>query len=119
MTPKELLRRAADLSDADVDILSSALGWPDLEAVRLGVNLYLSEYRVPALFSDIGDAERFGPLVTPFEGGRLRVTFAGVCVITLRLLAEDTAAEDRRSLQRAETEAGEAFLADLRARFGG
>jgi hypothetical protein len=88
MTPTEMLREAADLSDDDVDRMAAALGWPSVAEARAGWSFSTSTYNQPARFwCEPEDRQRFEPF-SVWLAGPMYVTSAGRCMVALRLLAE-------------------------------
>lgn len=89
MSPVELLRAAANLSEGDVSIMAAALGWPSVEKMRYGFMFDLNHYVERARFHcEPGDRERFEPFsFWLMHAGLMEVTSEGRCVVALRLLA--------------------------------
>ena len=88
MTPTEMLRRAADMPEEDVDRMAAALGWPSVGEARAGWAFSTSFYNTPARFHcEPDERDRFEPFAA-WLAGPMYVTSAGRCAVALRLLAE-------------------------------
>lgn len=94
MTARELLRMAAELSDADVSRMAVALGWPTVKQMRTGLWAFNAhDYNNPAPFEcEPEDRERFEPFAV-WMVGPMHVTRVGREAVALRLLAEDARAD--------------------------